>query len=490
MKKLFIAALALFSYTAQAQQNVLLEQSFWKNVPDVNAVKAEIAKGSNPAQLNGASFDPVVLAINSGAPNETIKFLLEQPGNNINKITHDSRSYLHWAAMRGNTELMEHLVAKGIKTGTIDSHGATPLNFAAGGGQANTKVYDICLANGADLKKDLNDEGANALLLATANDKDFALTNYFISKGLSLKSTDASGNNAFSYAARSGKIELLKSLLQKGVPATDHAFLMAAQGSRGGANTIEVYQYLESLNLKPNVVGKHGETALHFVVRRPKQNDIVKYFLSKGLDVNKADDDGNTPFMNAAASNRDIEVLGLLAPGVKDINQTNKKGVSALALAVRGNSPEVVDYLIGKGASVAVVDQNGDNLAAYLIQSYNPQKADDFGAKLKVLQNKGLKIEQQQKNGNTLYHLAVAKNDLSLVKSLQPYSIDVNAKNGEGLTALHKAAMISKDDSILKYLISIGAKKDIQTSFQETAFDLAGENEFLSKNKITINFLK
>jgi ankyrin repeat protein len=149
-----------------------------------------------------------------------------------------------------------------------------------------------------------------------------------------------------------------------------------------------------------------------------------------------------------------------------------------------------VDYLIGKGASVAVVDQNGDNLAAYLVQSYNPQKADEFGAKLKVLQNKGLKIEQQQKNGNTLYHLAVAKNDLSLVKSLQPYAIDVNAKNSEGLTTLHKAAMISRDDSILKYLISIGAKKDIQTSFQETAFDLAGENEFLSKNKITINFLK
>jgi len=490
MKKLFVAALALFSYAAQAQQNVLLEQSFWKNSPNVDAVKAEIAKGSNPSQFNGASFDPVVMAINSGAPNETIKFLLEQPGNNINKITHDSRSYFHWAAMRGNTELMEHLVSKGIKTGTIDSHGATPLNFAAGGGQANTKVYDICLANGADLKKDLNDEGANALLLAVANDKDFALTNYFVSKGLSLNSTDASGNNAFSYAARSGKIELLKALLQKGVPATDNAFLMAAQGSRGGANTIEVYQYLESLKLKPNVTGKHGETALHSVVRRPKQNEIIKYFLSKGLDVNKADEDGNTPFMNAAASNRDTEVLNLLVPGVKNINQVNKKGVSALALAVRGNAPEVVTYLIDKGASVTATDQSGDNLAAYLIQSYSPQRADDFAAKAKILQDKGLKMAQPQKNGNTLYHLAVAKNDLSLVKSLQPYGIDVNAKNSEGLTALHKAAMVSKDDAMLKYLVSIGAKKEIQTNFQETAFDLAGENEFLSKNNVTVNFLK
>ena len=49
----------------------------------------------------------------------------------------------------------------------------------------------------------------------------------------------------------------------------------------------------------------------------------------------------------------------------------------------------------------------------------------------------------------------------------------MNAKNKDGLTALHKAAMISKDDAILKYLISIGAKKDIKTEFDESAFDFS-----------------
>jgi hypothetical protein len=50
--------------------------------------------------------------------------------------------------------------------------------------------------------------------------------------------------------------------------------------------------------------------------------------------------------------------------------------------------------------------------------------------------------------------------------------------------------MISKDDTMMKYLISLGAKKDIETNFNETAFDLAGENESLSKNNVTVNFLK
>jgi hypothetical protein len=85
--------LALFSFAASAQRNTLLEQSFWRNQPNAEAVKAEVAKGSNPSELNRQAMDAVVMAINSGAPNETIKYLLEQPGNDVNKITHDGRIY-------------------------------------------------------------------------------------------------------------------------------------------------------------------------------------------------------------------------------------------------------------------------------------------------------------------------------------------------------------------------------------------------------------
>lgn len=499
MKKLIVATIALCSFTAKAQKNTLLEQSFWRNQPSVEVVKAEVEKGNNPSQLNPMSFDAVVMAINAQAPNETIKYLLSQPGNTTDKITHDSRTYLHWAAGRGNVEIMEYLVAKGAKANVEDSHGSTPLNFAAQGGQTNTQVYDICLRSGANLKKDLNQDGANALLLAVANDKDFVLTNYFVAKGLDLKSVDKEGNNAFAYAARGGNISLLKALLEKGVTATDEAFIAAAQGSRRGANTLEVFQYLESLKLKPTAISKSGENALHSIVRKPKQDDIIAYFLAKGVDVNKADIDGNTVFMNAAASSRDTSTLGLLLPHVKNINQANLKGTTALAMAIRSNSPEVVSYLINKGASINVIDKSGDNLAAYLVLSYssaegrqipNGSKAEDFDTKLKALQAKGFDIKAAQKNGNTLFHLAIAKNDLSLLKRIEAMGIDVNAKNNEGLTALHRAAMIAKDDNILKYLLSIGAKKDAETNFKETAFDLAGENETLAKNKIAINFLK
>ena len=81
------------------------------------------------------------------------------------------------------------------------------------------------------------------------------------------------------------------------------------------------------------------------------------------------------------------------------------------------------------------------------------------------------------------------KNDLGLLKKVQAFGADINAKDKQGNTVLHYAAMKSTDTDILKYLIANGADTNATTEFGETAYELAQENELLGKTNVNLDFL-
>ena len=487
MKKIIAISLLLVSITVSAQDNVFLSRGFWNPSVTIDAVKAQVDAGNNPSELNDNNFDPVVYAILQSAPNEVIEYMVSLEGNDVNKLTHDGRTYIFWAAYTGNDTIMEYFISKGAKTDILDDHGMTVLNFAANAGQTNTKVYDICIANGADLKNDVNHDGANALLLAAPN--DIRLTGYFIYKGLSDKSVDNNGNGIFNYVAKTGDLELLKGLIKEGKKGTDQAFIFASKGTKGKTNGLDVYNYLESVGLNPKTKTTEGITPLHNVASRNKDLAVINYFIEKGNSVNDADKNGNTPFLNAA-SNNDITIVTALLEQVESIDFTNKKGQSALMLAVKSNSHDVVKLLLNKGAKTDVADSNGNNIAYYLVESYNPKKEANFKTKLQLLEGNGFDFATPQKNGNTLLHIALDKNDVDFLKQINQFDVDVNTVNKEGYTALHLAAMKATNTTIIRYLLSIGADKTIKTSFDEGVFDLASENEILMSNQVTLDFLK
>lgn len=488
MRKIFLIVFAIAS-PLMAQDNVFLDKDFWNTKPSIETIDLKIKEGNDIAQANASNFDGVTQAILTDAPNASIEYVISKKGNDVNKLTHDGRTYIFWAAYRGNLELVKYLLANGAKTNITDDKGSSILNFAASSGQSNTKIYDELIAHGADLKKDLTPSGANALLLIAPHATNFDLLNYFTSKGLDLKSTDADGNNIFNYAAKTGNISLMKQLLDKGIKGNDQAFVFASQGMRGKTNGLEVYKFLESSGLNPTSVSKDGETALHALASGSKDLAVINYFLDKGADVNQADALGNTPFMNASKQNN-LEIVSLFAKKVQDVNHTNKKGESALSLALANNKADVVAFLLDHKASTSVIDKEGNDLTPYLMQSYSSKTEADFKQKLALLEKQGFSFGKPQANGNTLYHLALDKNNLEILKFIEQFSSDVNAKNKEGMTPLHKAALKAHDTEILKYLVAHGAKIDVPTDFDETAYDLASENELLLTQKVSLDFLK
>ena len=482
--------LFFFSITLSAQQkNIFHNRDFWKTNPTIKTIDKKIAEGNSVSALNNNAFDGVVYAILEKTSNETIKYLISKKGNDVNKRTHDARTYIFWASYSNNLKLMKYLVSEGAKTNLIDSHGNTVLNFTANTGQLNKELCEYLIKMGANIKTEKNHSGANALLLIAPYTKNFSLIEYLTANGASLEDKDDAGNGIFEYASKGGNISFLNILLKKGVEIGNNSIIFASQGLRRRKNTLETYKSLENLGVKLNVIDNKGRNPLHAIAYSQKENDLYTYFIKKGVDANLQDNNGISPFMNAANSNS-LEVLKLLSASVKDINLKDKKGRSALAMAVNRNSVDVIEFLLEKGADIHITDLDKNTLSYYLINNFSDKEPKGFENKLKVLEKNGLIINQVQSSGNTLLHIATERNNLDLLKRLASFNIAINIKNKEGLTALQIGAMKAKDTKILQYLMHIGADKNVKTTFNETVYELASENEILKNKNINITFLK
>jgi ankyrin repeat protein len=478
-----------------SQENIFFERSFWENTPSIEEVKNNVNAVNSLTALNPNGFDALVYAILSETPNKTIKHLLKYEGNGVNKLTHDKRTYVFWAAYKGNIELMRFLIDKGARMDLKDAHHYSPLTFAAATGQTNKAIYELCMSNGIDIKSDLDERGANALLLIIPNLKNVELIDFFEEKGLSLNDLDTLGNNAINYAAYSGNIKMIEFLVSKKLAINvidslgNNATIIGSIGTRSGSNSLEFFQFLKGLGVKINCTNKKGVNPIHNLSYESKDLAVYRFFEENGVTIDTSDSAGNTPLINAAKYN-DIEVVTYLKNNTKEINKVNKIGCSALTNAVEHNTSKIVEYLIKEGANSKVEDKSGNNLTYYLIKSYDTSQIEDFKNKFNFLLAANLNVSKKQNKNNNYLHLAVEKNDLNLLKMFQKYPVNINEKNSDGLTALHKAAMTSKDASILKYLIFIGADKNSKTDFGETAFDLAQENELLKINTVNLEFLK
>src|SRR5690606_142918 len=489
-----VASLTTMTTIAQSKgvENPFMDRDYWATKPSIADIDAKIAQGYSITQANRGGFDPTTFAIFSENPTTTIEHLIAQ-GNDVNKRTHDSRTYIFWAASRGNLEIMELLVESGARTDLKDSHGYSLAQFTAASGQDNPKVYDFLIKNGADLKNEKDHDGRNILLVAAPRIKNLDLIDYFVSKGLDVNATDTHGNGIFSYAAQGGNIDVLKALVARGVstkenPTTkENAILFASRGGRGSSNGIQVFKYLEGLGINPNVTSAQGITPLHNVARSSENLEIYDYFINKGVDPNAIDNNGNTAVLNAASRNK-LGVLKYLVEKSDDINHVNQDGLSVLSIAIQNNSGEVVSYVLSKGANAELVDKKGNSLVYYLLDTRGLPR--DFENKVAALKEKGLDFTSVQQENKNIWHLAVQKNNLALLKTVQGLGADINSKDSQGNTPLHYAALQTDNVDLLKYLLSNGTDISLTTEFGETPFDLASENELLVKKDADLTFLK
>ncbi|HMP30468.1 MAG TPA: ankyrin repeat domain-containing protein, partial [Saprospiraceae bacterium] len=418
-----------------------------------------------------------------------IKYILDLPGIDVNVMTHHSNNYIMWTASKGNLPVMKLLLDKGSKTDIINSHGQSLLMHAAMSGKADPELYDFCLQNGGDIKNDKDEIGRNVMLVAIAGLKDLSFLKYFTDRGLSINDVDQNGNGLFNYAVQSGNVQTIKSLVAMGVQYKinklgENAFAHVGRG-RGGKVTVELLEYLKSLKIDPKLTFANGQNLAHTISRLGLGDEFISFLDQNNIDKSKIDHDGNS-VLNLAAPRSSASLLKYWI-NYGDINQINKNGQSPLYQAVASNTTEAVKLLVDSGAHVHWKDKDGNNLYHTLIQNYRSAKGslERVAAIMDILQEAGL---QHVKDGSLL-HIALQKNDQNLLDFLIKKGEDINAKDKEGYTILHYAAMRAKDLTMVKYLIDKNANVQIKTELDESLSELIKENEALSAKKLTLDHI-
>ncbi|KTE18644.1 hypothetical protein ATE67_18300 [Sphingopyxis sp. H050] len=158
-----------------------------------------------------------------------------------------------------------------------------------------------------------------------------------------------------------------------------YSFLQAVDSRDGTKAT-------EALKNDPTYVNTRnpdtGETALIITTKR-RDIQWVRFLLGKDADPSIADRQGVTPLMHAALLDF-TEGAEVLLSRKAPIDQTNRRGETALILAVQAKNPAVIRLLIRNGAN----PDKADHIAGMSARDY-AKRDDRTGTILPLLDAKG-----------------------------------------------------------------------------------------------------
>ncbi|XP_023314879.1 ankyrin-1-like [Trichogramma pretiosum] len=204
-------------------------------------------------------------------------------------------------------------------------------------------------------------------------------------------------------------------------------------------------EFLLKNGADPNLANGAGETGLHIVCRRERGSRCLasKLFeackdVGRTLDVNAEDSKGWTP-LNLALFHGKRKMVELLLKEGADPRRTNSEATTSLHVI----------------ASAVAHDFLADQFFQILSESHRP-----------------LRVDAQDKLGNTPLHVALANNNRRAAEALLRRQADPNLGNDERYTALHVICKRDKDDGLLRQFFKM--IDAVQTTVEVDARDKEG----------------
>jgi len=161
-----------------------------------------------------------------------------------------------------------------------------------------------------------------------------------------------------------------------------------------------------------------------------KENiEEVKKLINKGLDINKKNDDGDTPLIIACKNNNKDLVECLLMDNRIDINKKSDYGINPLMVTCYFKNKEIMDYLLDHDADINVHDNKNNSplhIASYLNSTETiDEKIDSLINKKKFL------IEEKNKYNETPISIAEKLKNKAIKNKLKKILKFFNGKKSE-----------------------------------------------------------
>ena len=229
--------------------------------------------------------------------------------------------------------------------------------------------------------------------------------------------------------------------------------------------------------------GQFGLTALSWATGA-NHVDTIAFLLQQGANVNAKNRDGGAPLHTAAFFGLD-ELGTLLIENGADINARNNQGATVMdTLMLDWKTTEFFAGMMKLRLDRETVETGRGKLVALLRQRGIDTGVSDSGSSgdiwtatgtgnieaVKQHLSKGVQVDAKNKDGATALHVAAILGHDEIAEFLIQKGANVNVKGGDGGTALHAAAFLGRS-KVAKLLIEYGADIEAKNDQGSTAMD-------------------
>ena len=426
------------------------------------------------------------------------------------------------AAEKNAANAGQTLIQKGAKVDVKNSKGESALIVATRLG--STKMIELLSENTSDTKSAIlaaveanqlesvrsllkkkdkvsvdarNDKGENLLMIAISKKYD-DMAALLLDNGANQHFVSSQGETALSYAAYNRSPKMVAKLLAANAsPSEVLAKVMAKNQTDGTSATLSVQQFLMAQILQFSIEnGKaewvktcadysqklgemsldNGKNALLYALEK-NQIAICRSLFSDETDFNKQIN-GKYFLLEVVEKGQKDILWDLLATNKANVEVKNDAQETALLIAARKGSKDMVQALINNKADVEAID-NGGNTPLLLAASGK------YLDVVRALCETNCHIYARNKKNLQSLHYAVINKDISMVDYLLKKGAEVNAAGEFGMTALHYAAQ-SGNFEIARLLVEKDAAKDLKDNYGRTPAKVAAKY----KQKTLAKFLK